>query len=275
MSKTFPWHAMALDESQSWDKDGSSKKVGERWQVNRAQMSFFKSLKGVGQSTTQLKVRRATDSDEANGATGTLMNELSVLTYSDKTSGEICEVIRKRLLSGNSRLKNGHESVVQVLKTLTLVEYLLDNGSEEFVEWMKRHLVYIESLKEYHGARDRDASKVKQIRLLSQDIAKNLKDDGLLVKRRSDIVMFRSSISTPGRKSTDNSHLNSPKHVSEAQQELISEFPKNNRVLQTRSLDLQRRRSTRYSTDRVRYLATLAEEDADLDDGKATRRLGD
>ncbi|CDO92976.1 unnamed protein product [Kluyveromyces dobzhanskii CBS 2104] len=222
-------------------------------------MSFFKGLKRVGQSTTQLKVKQATDSDESYGATGSLMNELSVLTYSEKSASEIYEVIRKRLMNGSSRLKNSHDSVVQVLKTLTLVEHLLYNGSKEFVLWMRRHQAYIEPLKEYRGNNDKDKSKVKQIRTLSGEIAKNLKDDNFLEQRRLGIIMFRSSISTPGRKSTDNSHLISrqlPANI--ADEEILPEFSSG---LQTRSLDLQRRKSTKYSSDRVRLLATLAEED--------------
>ncbi|QEU60484.1 Ent4 [Kluyveromyces lactis] len=222
-------------------------------------MSFFKGLRRVGQSTTQLKVKQATDSNESYGATGTLMNELSVLTYSEKSANEIYEVIRKRLMNGSSRLKNSHDSVVQVLKTLTLIEYLLYNGSEEFVLWMRRHLAYIEALKDYHCSNDKDKSKVKQIKSLSEDISKNLKEDDFLEKRRLDIIMFRSSISTPGRKSTDNSHLNNRQPASvPLDEDILPEFKSG---LQTRSLDLQRRRSTKYSTDRVRYLATLAEED--------------
>ncbi|BAO38296.1 Epsin-4 [Kluyveromyces marxianus] len=222
-------------------------------------MSLFKGLRKLAQSTTQLKARKATDSDEINGATGALMNELSVLTYSDKSANEIYDVIRKRLINGSSRLKNSHESVVQVLKTLTLIQYLLDNGSEDFVNWMKRHLAYIETLKDYHGYENRDLSKVRQIRALSQDIARSLKEGEILEKRRSDIVMFRSSMSTPGRKSTDNSHLSNQFRVNSApDEEILHQIDPG---LQTRSLDLQRRKSSRYSYDRLRYLSTLKEED--------------
>ena len=111
-------------------------------------MPLLDSVRTLVQSTTELKVKQATDENESSGATGTLMNEISVLTYSPKTLKEIVQVVRKRLM-GHGR-RNSHKICIHLVK---------------------------------------------------------IKDDDLLENRRAEVIQFRSSISSPGRKSTDNSHL--------------------------------------------------------------------
>ena len=46
-----------------------------------------------------------------------------------------------------------------------------------------------------------------EIKSIAADLMELIQDDDLLEERRKDVVQFRSSISSPGRKSTDNSHL--------------------------------------------------------------------
>ncbi|SCU84862.1 LAFA_0D12464g1_1 [Lachancea sp. 'fantastica'] len=168
-------------------------------------MSIFKSVKTLGQTSTEIKVREATDDNELNGATGSLMSELSVLTYSPKTLREITQVVRKRL-SGNYR-KSSHANAIHILKTLTLVSYLINNGSDEFVSWIRSYAYLVNTLREFTmGSRGNEAA-AQQIQRLAFSISELLRDDELLRQRRSDVTLFRSSISTPGRKSTDNSHL--------------------------------------------------------------------
>ncbi|SCV00922.1 LANO_0F09230g1_1 [Lachancea nothofagi CBS 11611] len=168
-------------------------------------MSLMKSVKNLGQSSTEIKTRSATNDDEVNGATGSLMNELSVLTYSPRTLREITQVIRKRL-SGNYR-KSSHTNAVHILKTLTLVSYLINNGSNEFVAWVRSYSYLIDTLKEFSISSRGNETMAVQIRSLATNLSGLLRDDLLLRQRRSDVTLFRSSISTPGRKSTDNSHL--------------------------------------------------------------------
>lgn len=162
-------------------------------------------MRVFGQSSTELKVRKATDEDEKTGATGTLMNEISVLTYSPKTVREITQVLRKRL-TGYVRGVS-HKKSIRILKTLTLVLYLINNGSEEFIAWVRGNLFYFECLKNCESLEKRDEPLTKQIRSMSNQICDCIIDDELLENKRRDIIEFRSSISSPGRKSTDNSHL--------------------------------------------------------------------
>lgn len=178
-------------------------------------MSFIRSVRNMGQSTTEVKVKKATDDDEYSGATGALMNEISVLTYSTKTLREITQVIHRRL-SGNYR-KSSHRNAVHTLKTLTLISYLINNGSNDFVSWIRQYAYLVDTLREFNVSADKDRKMAEQVRMLSIKLSKLLKDDLMLQERRRELTQFRSSISTPGRKSTDNSHLkvhhpNKPNH---------------------------------------------------------------
>lgn len=157
------------------------------------------------QSSTELKVKLATDENESSGATGTLMNEISVLTYSPKTLKEITQVVKKRL-TGYGR-KSSHKNCIHIIKTLTLISYLVNNGSNDFISWVRGNLFIIECLRIFEVQDPQDDKVAKQIQLISDDLCTVIKDDDLLEQRRKEVIQFRSSISSPGRKSTDNSHL--------------------------------------------------------------------
>lgn len=162
-------------------------------------------MRVFGPSSTELKVRKATNEDEKTGATGTLMNEISVLTYSPKTVREITQVLKRRLSSYGRR--TSHKNSIHIVKALTLILYLINNGSEEFVAWVRGNLIYFECLKSCEVSQKRDEPLAKQIRSMSNQICDCVKDDELLENKKKEIIEFRSSISSPGRKSTDNSHL--------------------------------------------------------------------
>ena len=118
-------------------------------------MPLLDTFKSFIQSPTESKVKQATNEDETSGATGTLMNEISILTYSPKTVREIIQVIRKRLLLGQNR-RNSHRNCIQVMKTLTLVSYLMNNGSNEFIKWLKGNMILIEILEDFQVQDPRD-----------------------------------------------------------------------------------------------------------------------
>ncbi|SCU93421.1 LADA_0G03004g1_1 [Lachancea dasiensis] len=195
-------------------------------------MSLLKTVKNLGQTPTEIKIKDATNDDENSGATGSLMNELSVLTFSPRTLREITQVIKKRL-SGNYR-KSSHTNAVHILKTLTLVSYLLNNGSNDFVAWVRSYSYLIDTLREFSvNSRGRE-TMAAQIRNLASSLSELLRDDELLKQHRSDVTLFRSSISTPGRKSTDNSHL----RVSPGNSGSAGVVPRAGGGGRTRSLDL-------------------------------------
>ena len=173
---------------------------------------LFSTVKNFVQSPTELKVKQATDENENFGATATLMNEISVLTYSAKTLKEITQIIRKKLLLGYNKRTINHKNCVMLLKTLTLISYLMNNGSNDFIGWTRSSLdifTHLNKLSPNMSDKKGDNGMLTQIINTSKDITQLIEDEELLERRRHDVVQFRSSISSPGRKSTDNSHLRS------------------------------------------------------------------
>ncbi|CAI4612881.1 CQS_1a_G0033730.mRNA.1.CDS.1 [Saccharomyces cerevisiae] len=229
-------------------------------------MPLLDTFKSFIQSPTESKVKQATNEDETSGATGTLMNEISILTYSPKTVREIIQVIRKRLLLGQNR-RNSHRNCIQVMKTLTLVSYLMNNGSNEFIKWLKGNMILIEILEDFQVQDSRDERKAEDIQKLSRNVLGLLQDDGLLEKQRKDVIQFRSSISTPGRKSTDNSHLKLEEMRNELTRQSLEKKAKPPTT--STSLDFQRQR-TRNTHEYARFsLDPLAEEDSEDTPGVA------
>ena len=229
-------------------------------------MPLFESFKSFIQSPTESKVKQATSEDETSGATGTLMNEISILTYSPKTVREIIQIIRKRLLLGQNR-RNSHRSCIQVMKTLTLVSYLMNNGSNEFIKWLKGNMILIEILEDFQVQDTRDDRNGEEIRKLSRNLHELLQDDELLERQRKDVIQFRSSISTPGRKSTDNSHLKLEEIRNELTRQSLEKKAKPPTT--STSLDFQRQR-TRNTHEYARFsLDPLAEEDSEDTPGVA------
>ncbi|CAL9735613.1 hypothetical protein MOSE0_I00452 [Monosporozyma servazzii] len=180
-------------------------------------MSLFNTVKNFVNSSTEIKVKDITDDSEdsmSNGNGGTIMNEISVLTYSSKTLKEIISVLRKRLQVALSLTKKfSHRNCVITVKTFTLISYLLNNGSNEFIAWLKSTSSHIFDHLSNVEIDDTQISKVDwniwtQINHLANNILSLLNDSDLLERRRQNVIEFRSSISSPGRKSTDNSHLN-------------------------------------------------------------------
>lgn len=194
-------------------------------------MILFNSVRNFGQSVTETKVKLATDENENAGATGTLMNEISILTYNVKTLKEIVTVLKKRL-TGYGR-KSSHKNCIHILKTLTLISYLINNGSNDFVSWMRSNLVLFEVLKLFEAQNADDMKIEEQIRSICESLCVLINDDDLLEQRRKDVIHFRSSISTPGRKSIDNSHLKKSQTV--IVKDVLSKRSKLNKLTSLRS----------------------------------------
>ncbi|AGO11205.1 AaceriACL061Cp [[Ashbya] aceris (nom. inval.)] len=161
------------------------------------------SVKYLGSSPTSAKVRKATDDNEFVGASSALISEITILTYSRKTLQEVTRVLKKRL-SGNAN-KSSHKNAVHILKALTLANYLVANGSEEFVQWLRGCAPLLRRLKDFSTENDRDAHMASQIRSFSLSLLELLQNAVLLEEHRRSVVRFRSSISTPGYKSDQRS----------------------------------------------------------------------
>ena len=224
-------------------------------------MPLFNTVKNFVNSSTEIKVKDITDDREnsmSNGNAGTLMNEISVLTYSPKTLKEIISVLKKRLQVALYLTKRfSHKNCVIVVKTLTLISYLLNNGSDEFIEWLNSTSNYIFDHLRTVEIDERQINKTDmkiwlQIRNLSQNISLLLNDPNLLEKRRQNVIEFRSSISFPGRKSTDNSHL------TRYSSERLSRNNSNMNTYGSKSLDVNRRQ---YDNSMMYTIADEGEEE--------------
>ncbi|KAF8190000.1 hypothetical protein K438DRAFT_1935948 [Mycena galopus ATCC 62051] len=146
---------------------------------------MLKSLKGPvrtvknytqGYSDTQAKVRDATSNDPW-GPSGTQMNEIAQMTYNQGDFVEIMEMIDKRL---NDKGKNWRH----VFKSLTLLDYLLHQGSENVVIYSKDNIYIIKTLKEFQYVDEDGKDQGGNVRAKAKDITSLLQDEGRLRTER-------------------------------------------------------------------------------------------
>lgn len=129
-----------------------------------------------GYSDVQTKVRDATSNDPW-GPSGTQMNEIAQMTFSQNEFVEIMEMLDKRL---NDKGKNWRH----VFKALTVLDYCLHAGSENVVIYFKDNAYVIKTLKEFvyvdEGGKDVGAN----VRQKAKDISNLLADDERLRRER-------------------------------------------------------------------------------------------
>ncbi|XP_078539531.1 ENTH domain-containing protein 1 isoform X2 [Lissotriton helveticus] len=143
-------------------------------------MSFRRSVKNFVNkfSLPVVKVREATSNDPW-GPSGTLMLEIADLTYHSTALSEIMSVLWQRL---NDQGKNWRH----VYKSLTLVEYLLKNGSERVVQHCREGLFNIQSLEEFRYVDDSGREQGSHVREKARQVMKLLTDEDLLSTQRRD-----------------------------------------------------------------------------------------
>ncbi|KAF7348443.1 ENTH domain-containing protein [Mycena venus] len=129
-----------------------------------------------GYSDTQAKVRDATSNDPW-GPSGTQMNEIAQMTYNQGDFVEIMEMLDKRL---NDKGKNWRH----VFKSLTLLDYLLHQGSENVIIYFKDNLYVIKTLKEFQYVDEDGKDQGGNVRAKAKDITSLLQDEGRLRTER-------------------------------------------------------------------------------------------
>ncbi|KAK6459741.1 ENTH domain-containing protein [Scheffersomyces xylosifermentans] len=190
--------------------------------------AIIKSFKKITR-ITESKIKNATNSEPLGPFNHDLM-ELSLLTYNSRHLSTIISTLTKRLTVNinNSDLKRSHSTSISMhalspsspqkmkrshtmpilnksddknnlilLKTLTVILYLVQNGSHEFVEWLKnqRH-IYIEPLGQIsYPPKYHDAITSKLLKLIQL-----LENPESLEAFRVNIHRLRSDMSTPGVK---------------------------------------------------------------------------
>ncbi|QPG73232.1 hypothetical protein FOA43_000539 [Brettanomyces nanus] len=138
----------------------------------------------------------ATDSNSW-GPTSVELNELSHLTFRIKDLSIICKLLIKRLKGTNP---------VQVLKALTVVYFLLQTGSGEFLSWLYREKYLIRSLIEYQvnttKKREALAKVCSNVRQKASDISRLLDNKELLLAKRDEFRNLRLDMKLPTPRSS-------------------------------------------------------------------------
>ncbi|KAF8190022.1 epsin 2-like protein, partial [Mycena galopus ATCC 62051] len=127
-------------------------------------------------SDTQVKVRDAT-CNESWGPSGTQMNEIAQMTYNQGNFVEIMEMLDKRL---NDKGKNWRH----VFKSLTLLDYLLHQGSENVIIYFEDNLYVIKMLREFQYVDEDGKDQGGNVRAKAKDITSLLQDEGRLRTER-------------------------------------------------------------------------------------------
>lgn len=106
-------------------------------------------------SEAEIKVREATSNDPW-GPSSSLMLEISDLTYNTISLCEIMNMIWHRM---NDHGKNWRH----VYKSLTLLDYLLKNGSKKVIQHCQEGFFNIQILKDFHHLDEagKDQGKIK------------------------------------------------------------------------------------------------------------------
>lgn len=128
-------------------------------------------------SDIEAKVREATN-NEPWGASTTLMAEIARGTFNYRDREEICNMIFRRFTE-----KSAHEWR-QIYKSLQLMEYLVKNGSERFVDDARANVSLVSMLKSFHYI---DSSGVDQginIRNRAKELSALLNDEGKIRQER-------------------------------------------------------------------------------------------
>ncbi|XP_007420077.3 ENTH domain-containing protein 1 [Python bivittatus] len=127
-------------------------------------------------SEAEIKVREATSNDPW-GPSSSLMLEISDLTYNTISLSEIMNMIWHRM---NDHGKNWRH----VYKSLTLLDYLLKNGSKKVIQHCQEGFFNIQVLKDFHHLDEAGKDQGFHVREKAKQVLALLKDEQLLHNER-------------------------------------------------------------------------------------------
>ncbi|KAI9846241.1 MAG: hypothetical protein M1837_004230 [Sclerophora amabilis] len=149
----------------------------------------IRSVKNVtkGYSSVQVKVRNATSNDPW-GPTGSEMSDIAQMTFNNSNDfTEIMDMLDKRL---NDKGKNWRH----VLKALKVLDYALHEGSELVVNWARKNIYIITTLREFQYI-DEDGRDVGQnVRVSAKELTSLVNDEERLRTERSDRKSWKSRV---------------------------------------------------------------------------------
>ncbi|XP_068958923.1 ENTH domain-containing protein 1 [Petaurus breviceps papuanus] len=127
-------------------------------------------------SEAEVKVREATSNDPW-GPSSSLMLDISDLTFNTVSLSEIMNMLWQRL---NDHGKNWRH----VYKSLTLMDYLIKNGSKKVIQLCREGFFNIQTLKDFHHIDEAGKDQGHYVREKSKQIITLLMDEQLLHKER-------------------------------------------------------------------------------------------
>lgn len=138
-------------------------------------------------SDAEVKVREATSNDPW-GPSATLMSEIAQMTYSTEIYPEVMMMVWRRL---NDNGKNWRH----VYKGLTLLDYLVKNGSNKVVQECQENVIAVQTLKDFQFF-DRDGrDQGINVREKAKVIVALLKDEERLKQERAQAMTTRKRMS--------------------------------------------------------------------------------
>lgn len=121
-------------------------------------------------SEIEAKVREATN-NEPWGASTTVMADIARGTFNYRDREEICNMIFRRFTE-----KSAHEWR-QIYKSLQLMEYLVKNGSERFVDDARANVSLVSMLKSFHYIDSKGVDQGINIRNRAKELSALLNDE--------------------------------------------------------------------------------------------------
>ncbi|XP_017715354.1 PREDICTED: ENTH domain-containing protein 1 isoform X4 [Rhinopithecus bieti] len=141
-------------------------------------MAFRRQVKNFvkNYSDAEIKVREATSNDPW-GPSSSLMLDISDLTFNTISLSEIMNMLWHRL---NDHGKNWRH----VYKSLTLMDYLIKNGSKKVVQHCREGFCNLQTLKDFQHIDEAGKDQGYYVREKSKQVITLLMDEQLLCKER-------------------------------------------------------------------------------------------
>lgn len=128
----------------------------------------------------EIKVREATDGDEAWGPHGTLMADIAKASFDPVLCQEILRMLWKRILKNSHDGKNWR----RIYKGLLVLIHILRNGSVQCVESGRDHMIDLQLLDKFVYVDEKGKDQGINVRTKAKEIATLLPDDERLRDER-------------------------------------------------------------------------------------------
>ncbi|AMD22093.1 HGL247Cp [Eremothecium sinecaudum] len=140
---------------------------------------YFRKAQNVVFNFTEMeaKVREATN-NEPWGASSSLMAMIAQGTYNAREREEILGMVFKRFVEKSA------SEWRQIYKSLQLLDYLIKNGSERFIDEVRSNLNLIRMLESFHYIDSQGRDQGINVRNRAQSLIKLLRDDSQIRAER-------------------------------------------------------------------------------------------